>query len=153
MEPIPPTDAVPTERTLDLGGREVTLAYLGRGHTDHDLVALIPDAHVAVCGDLLEQGAPPSFGDAWPLEWPATLAALGSRLSGSWQLIPGHGAVVDLSFLHRQHSELAALEWLCREGYGDDRSPAELAARSPFNADHSLVAIRRAYAALDGRLP
>jgi glyoxylase-like metal-dependent hydrolase (beta-lactamase superfamily II) len=152
VEPTSPTTAVSTEQTLDLGGRTVTLAHLGRGHTDNDLIALVPDAHVAVCGDLLEQGAPPSFGDAWPLEWPATLAALGTRLADHWQLVPGHGAVVDTAFLHRQHSELASLEWLCREGYGDGRDPTELAQRSPFGPDHSLVAIRRAYADLDGRL-
>jgi glyoxylase-like metal-dependent hydrolase (beta-lactamase superfamily II) len=152
VDPTPPTSPVPSEQVIDLGGRTVTLAYLGRGHTDHDLVALVPDARVAACGDLLEQGAPPSFGDSWPLEWPATLAALASRMTGSWQLVPGHGAVVDLAFLHRQHSELAALEWLCRDGYGDGREPSELAPRSPFGPDHSLVAIQRAYAALDGQL-
>ncbi|WP_163506371.1 MBL fold metallo-hydrolase [Fodinicola acaciae] len=154
VDPVPPTHSVEVEESVDLGGRTAVLAHLGRGHTDHDLVVVVPDAHVAVCGDLVEQGAPPSFGDAYPLDWPATLAALAGRLTdagGSWQLVPGHGAVVDQEFLHRQHGELASLEWLCRDGYGDGRDPLELAQRSPFGPEHSLVAIRRAYADLDGR--
>ena len=55
-----------TRATLDLGGREVRLAYLGRGHTDNDIVISIPDADVLCAGDLLENGAPPYFGDGYP---------------------------------------------------------------------------------------
>ena len=36
----PPERIFADAATLDLGGREVRLAYLGRGHTDNDIVVL-----------------------------------------------------------------------------------------------------------------
>ena len=48
---LDPPDRVFTDAaTLDLAGREVRLEYLGRGHTDNDIVVSIPDADVAVRG-------------------------------------------------------------------------------------------------------
>ena len=77
------TASSPRPRTLDLAGREIRLAYLGRGHTDNDIVVSIPDADVLCAGDLLENGAPPCFGDGYPMDWPATaegiLAMTGER--------------------------------------------------------------------------
>ena len=63
------------------GGRVGRLRHAGRGHSAGDLVALVAvlDADVAVVGDLVEQGGPPRFDDAYPLEWPDTLAALQHR--------------------------------------------------------------------------
>ena len=62
---------------LEVGGRRVELRFCGRGHTDNDLVVVVPDAGVVFAGDLVEEGAPPLYGDdAFPLEWPATLDRL-----------------------------------------------------------------------------
>ena len=69
----PPERVFADAATLDLGGREIRLAYLGRGHTDNDIVVSIPDADVLCAGDLLENGAPPWFGDGYPMDWPATV--------------------------------------------------------------------------------
>ena len=64
---LDPPDHTFTDRaTLDLDGRIVDLAYLGRGHTDNDIVITIADADVLCVGDLLENGAPPWFGDGYP---------------------------------------------------------------------------------------
>ncbi|HEV2088355.1 MAG TPA: MBL fold metallo-hydrolase, partial [Cryptosporangiaceae bacterium] len=146
----PPDRAVHDGATLQLGGRTVRLRHHGRGHTDHDLVVVVPDARVVCTGDLVEAGAPPSFEDSYPLEWPATLAAVLRELSGP--VVPGHGAVVDAAYAQAQHAELATLEWLCREGHADSAPVAEVAARSPFGAAASRIAVERAYADLDGRL-
>ena len=89
--PDPPDRVFADAATLDLDGREIRLAYLGRGHTDNDIVVSIPDADVLCAGDLLENGAPPWFGDGYPMDWPATaeriLALTGERTVVS----PGHG--------------------------------------------------------------
>lgn len=151
----PPDAAVHDAVDLDIGGRAVLLRYLGRGHTDNDLVVLVPDAGVTLTGDLVEAGAPPSFGDSWPLEWPATLAELlqlAHQEHSAAVFVPGHGAPVDEAYVKGQHADLAQLEWLCREGHGDSAPIAEVAARSPYGAEASLTAVRRAYADLDGRL-
>ena len=81
----PPDRVFADAATLDLGGREIRLAYLGRGHTDNDIVVSIPDADVLCAGDLLENGAPPWFGDGYPMDWPATaerILALTGRADG-----------------------------------------------------------------------
>jgi glyoxylase-like metal-dependent hydrolase (beta-lactamase superfamily II) len=91
--------------SLDLGGRTVTLIHPGRGHSDHDIVVQIPDTDVSFVGDLVEQGAPPSFDDAFPLEWPDTLERLLDRIGPV--VVPGHGDVVDPSFVDRQRIDIA----------------------------------------------
>ena len=115
-----------------------------------DLVVEVPDADVVVAGDLVEQGGPPSFEDSYPLEWPETLAALARRLSPTTAVVPGHGAVVDAAFVGAQHAELAALEWLIREGHAERAPAGPLAARAPYPPEAALAAVRRGYAELDG---
>jgi hypothetical protein len=55
-------------------------------------------------------------------------------------------------FVAAQHADLARLAWLCRDGHADNRPAEEVAAVAPFTPEVSLVAVRRAYADLDGRL-
>jgi glyoxylase-like metal-dependent hydrolase (beta-lactamase superfamily II) len=148
----PPDRFVKAESTMDIGGRVLELRHLGRGHTDGDLVVLIPDAGVLLAGDLIEEGSPPSFVDAYPIEWPETVTALVHLGSAATVVVPGHGAPVDLTFARTQHSELTQLAWLIREGHADGADPAKVAAKAPFGADAALVAVQRGYAELDGYL-
>jgi glyoxylase-like metal-dependent hydrolase (beta-lactamase superfamily II) len=148
---LAPTRLVRDSATLDLGGRPIVLRHLGRGHTAGDLVVQVPDADVVLAGDLVEQGAPPAFGDGYPLEWPETLAALAHLLSPATTVVPGHGALVDKAFVQAQHAQLTELDWLIRDGHADGARPEEVAARSPFGAHASLAAVRRGYAELSGR--
>lgn len=150
VEIHPPDRTVHQHATLDVGGRQVRLHHLGRGHTDNDLVVAVPDADVLIAGDLVESGGPPSFDDGYPVQWPSTVAAL-LRLAGPRTVIlPGHGAPVDRGFVALQHRELTDLEWLIRVGHAN-RSPAEeVAARAPFGPAAALPAVRRGYAELDG---
>jgi glyoxylase-like metal-dependent hydrolase (beta-lactamase superfamily II) len=100
-----PDHLVDVTAGLDVGGRAVSLRHLGRGHTSADLVVSVDD--VLFAGDLVEEGAPPAMGDAYPLEWPATLTALLGLVVGP--VVPGHGAVVDEAFVTAQRDELAEL--------------------------------------------
>ena len=99
---------------LEIGGREVVLRFLGRGHTDHDLVVDVDDGAVVFAGDLVEEGAPPAFEDAFPAEWPATLGRV--HLLARGPVVPGHGAVVDAEFVASQREELLAVVTALREG-------------------------------------
>ena len=57
---VDPPDRTFTEHgTFRVGERRVDLRFLGRGHTDADIVVEIPDAGVLFAGDLLEDGATP----------------------------------------------------------------------------------------------
>ncbi|MEH1126801.1 MBL fold metallo-hydrolase [Micromonospora sp. CPCC 206061] len=147
-----PNETVRHESTLDLGGRAVILYHFGRGHTDGDLVVHVPDAEVVVAGDLVEEGAAPSFDDAYPLEWPETVAALLRLTTPSTAIVPGHGAAVGQNFVRGQHEELAALDWVIRDGHADGAPAEHVAAKAPFGPDVALVAVRRGYAELSGRL-
>lgn len=145
-----PDRGVRTESFMDIGDRVVALHHFGRGHTDGDLVVHVPDVSVVVAGDLVEEGAPPSFEDSFPLDWPDTLTpllALAPRV-----VVPGHGAVVDADFVERQRAELSRLEWLIRETEGDGATPEAVAAKAPFGPQAALVAVRRGYADLSGGL-
>jgi glyoxylase-like metal-dependent hydrolase (beta-lactamase superfamily II) len=146
-----PDRLVRTTATVDVAGRPVSLHHLGRGHTAGDLVIDVPDARVLIAGDLVEQGAPPSFGDdAYPLQWPDTVAALLRLVAPDGVVVPGHGAPVDRAFVDAQHRQLSELDRLIREGHAAGAGPADVAARSPFGAAASLVAVRRGYAELAG---
>jgi glyoxylase-like metal-dependent hydrolase (beta-lactamase superfamily II) len=138
-----PNRTFTTDAELDLGGRRVLLHHPGRGHTDHDVVAHVPDAGVSVVGDLVEQGAPPSFEDAYPLDWPETLTALLPRLHPV--VVPGHGDVVDPGFVAGQRDHLAVVAEAARAlpPDADERDLLRLAARLPVGRRAGLEALRR----------
>jgi glyoxylase-like metal-dependent hydrolase (beta-lactamase superfamily II) len=132
-----PDHLVDDAATLDVGGRTVSLRYLGRGHTGADLVVAVDD--VLFAGDLVEEGAPPAMEDAYPLEWPTTLTALLAMVLGP--VVPGHGALVDEAFVAAQRDELAELARLLT-GHHDLSS-------GPFDEDTRRMAAGRVY----GRRP
>jgi glyoxylase-like metal-dependent hydrolase (beta-lactamase superfamily II) len=116
---------------LGVGGRRVELRFLGRGHTDHDLVVVVPDAGVVFGGDLVEEGGPPVYGtDAFPLQWPATLDRLLALAPPT--VVPGHGDVVGHGFVAGQRDELAAMAALCRRVAAGELPPGEAVRTAPF---------------------
>jgi len=87
-----PTLTFSGKLTLWLGGLEVQLLQLGRGHTKGDTVAWLPQQKILFSGDLVEFDATPYAGDAYFRDWPQTLdniAALQPQ-----QLVPGRGAAL-----------------------------------------------------------
>lgn len=104
------------DAVLDLGGREVTVAYLGRGHTASDLVVVVPatdqgERTVVFTGDLVEESADPAIdADSDVAAWPATLGRLLAVGGPEAIYVPGHGGVVDAEFVRRQR------DWLVRRG-------------------------------------
>jgi glyoxylase-like metal-dependent hydrolase (beta-lactamase superfamily II) len=107
-------DHTVTAADLDLGGRSVHLELPGPGHTDHDLVVVVPPVAadqrtVVFCGDLVEESADPAIDAGSDLPaWPHALDRL-LELGGDDALyVPGHGAVVDAPFVRAQRDWLAA---------------------------------------------
>jgi glyoxylase-like metal-dependent hydrolase (beta-lactamase superfamily II) len=91
----------------------------------------VDDAGVVFAGDLVEEGAPPSYGtDAYPLEWPATLDRLLDLAAPV--VVGGHGDVVGHGFVRGQREQLAAMAALCRRVAAGEL-PAEAAVQAaPF---------------------
>jgi glyoxylase-like metal-dependent hydrolase (beta-lactamase superfamily II) len=142
VELVPPSDLIEDSETLELGDRQVELRYLGRGHTDNDIVVRVPDASVLFAGDLLENAPAPGFGDSYPVAWGDTGVALLDLVDGT--VVPGHGDPFDRAFAERQVAELGALADLAREAVAGSIGLDEAIRRSPFPADATGEALERA---------
>lgn len=144
----PPDHTFDRSTALTLAGRTIVLQYLGRGHTDNDIAATVADAGVLFAGDLVEESGPPSFGDAFPLEWPDTAAALLPLAAGP--VVPGHGAIVDRAFVAAQQADLAEVARLALERHTLGMSvPQAAAAGGPFPADVLQTAFGRVWSGLE----
>jgi glyoxylase-like metal-dependent hydrolase (beta-lactamase superfamily II) len=96
---------------IDLGDLTVSISHPGRGHTDHDLIVIVPvtDRTVVFCGDLVEESGDPSIdADSDVASWPATLDRVLAAGGEDAVFVPGHGAVVDAAFIGRQQDWLRA---------------------------------------------
>ena len=89
ITPTPPNVTYSKSKTINLGGREVQLLFLGRGHTNGDTVVFLPKEKIVATGDLMESTIA-YMGDAQFDEWVATLGKL-KALDFDLDL-PGHGA-------------------------------------------------------------
>ena len=86
----PPNLTIDKKMTLFRGGREIQILYLGRGHTDTDVVVLLPKERIVCTGDLMESQIS-YMGDSFPEEWIATLDRL--KALNFDTVMPGHGVV------------------------------------------------------------
>jgi cyclase len=86
----PPNLTFDASMTLYRGGREMRILYLGRGHTDTDVVVYLPKERIVCTGDLMESIVS-YMGDSYPEEWIATLERL--KEIDFDTVMPGHGVV------------------------------------------------------------
>jgi glyoxylase-like metal-dependent hydrolase (beta-lactamase superfamily II) len=85
----PPNVTYTDKKVIDLGGREVQLLFLGRGHTNGDTFVYLPKEKIVCTGDMLESG-PSYMGDGQFPEWIAALEKL--KALDTELVLPGHGA-------------------------------------------------------------
>ncbi|MCA0251938.1 MAG: MBL fold metallo-hydrolase [Actinobacteria bacterium] len=116
-----PTHPFTLARVIDLGDRRVELVHFGRGHSDGDTVAVVPDADVIFAGDLLEESGPPAFGpDCYPKEWPSAVDGILGLVNEHTILVPGHGRTIDRMYAFDQRARISGLygqaEHLARRG-------------------------------------
>ena len=96
LEQVKETKVTPPNLTLDRrmtlyrGSREIQIIYLGRGHTDTDVVVYLPKERMIATGDLMESVIS-YMGDSYPDEWIGTLDRL--RAIDFDTVLPGHGVV------------------------------------------------------------
>lgn len=84
-----PTVTFDERLTFWLGGLQVEIVYVGRGHTKGDTIVWLPEERTLFSGDLVVSDAAPYGGDAHFRDWPATLEKL--RALHPEVLVPGRG--------------------------------------------------------------
>lgn len=140
VEIDPPDRSFDHHAVVEVGGREVELRFLGRGHTDHDAVILVPGTGVVFGGDLIENGAVPAFPDAYPLEWPDTvdrLAPLVERVA-----VPGHGDPGGADWVREQAAALRVVADLGKRIAAGELELDDAVALTPYT-DYPAEDIRR----------
>ncbi|HEY7285752.1 MAG TPA: MBL fold metallo-hydrolase [Vicinamibacterales bacterium] len=154
----PPNLTFNDTMTLVRGGREIRLLYLGRGHTDTDVVVYLPKERIVCTGDLMESIISYA-GDAYPEEWIETLGKL--KAIDFDTVMPGHGVVFQgkgkieafQRYLRDMITQVAALR---RQGLSADDAAAKVdmtAYRNDFASIRSVgidpYAVRRIYQLTD----
>jgi cyclase len=86
---VPPTIGMTTRLSLYRGDREIRVQYVGRGHSDNDIVVFLPKERILCSGELLVNGLPDmGFGNI--TDWVSTLEAL--KAMDFQTVLPARGA-------------------------------------------------------------
>jgi glyoxylase-like metal-dependent hydrolase (beta-lactamase superfamily II) len=152
VELDPPDRTFSQHATICLGDREVELTYLGRGHTDNDIILRIPDADVLLAGDLLENGATPYFGDGYPMDWPETAEALLALVGPATVVVPGHGDHAGRAFVEESLVGFRAVAAAAQRVHAGEVMLEDAVALVPYPAAGALEPLQRAVAQLRGEL-
>lgn len=137
---------------IDLGDRVIELIHPGRGHTNGDIVARVPDADVIFAGDLVEESAErsavPGYGkDCFPMDWPSSLDLVLGLTGAETRIVPGHGSPVDQDFVYEQRAALGVVAETIRDlvTRGVPIEDALDAAEWPYPREELADAVRRGY--------
>jgi len=103
--PAPPLPSITFDDRLDLhlGGKDIRLLYLGRGHARGDIVMYLPEEGIVFCSELFFNRVFPGLRTGFSADWIATIdriKAVGARL-----IVPGHGDLADADTLRDRLDE------------------------------------------------
>jgi cyclase len=159
---ILPTEMVPERRTLDLGGKEIQILFLGRAHTGGDLSVYLPREKVLFMSEAYLNRVFPAMRSAYPSEWVAVIDRA-KRMDVNY-FVPGHGFVDSPAVLRE---ELDRYQQALRQVIAEARRlhaagvPVEEAVKQAnfgelggwsLYSSQREIAIRRVYAELNGQL-
>ncbi len=129
---------IEVERTLDLqlADETVHIAYLGPGHTDGDLVALLVGRKLLVAGDLVVNGFEPRIDEVAGGNVLALQKTLGRLLMLDFvRVLPGHGDVMSRADVEHLYQYLVAVEALVRAARASGQSVDQTVAALTAGAD------------------
>lgn len=127
---------------VNLGNTSATLFYLGRGHTDGDL--LVGSATALFVGDLVEHGTYPSFEDSYPKEWADALRHISALRHRYSFLVPGHGEPCTDQFVKTMANTLSTAIRQARQSLRDTPDDATKAIPIlPYGPEQSRWFIKR----------
>jgi cyclase len=148
---------------LLLGGEEVRVMHLGKGHTDGDLIAWFPKEKVLVAGDVFSNGFEPSVDESAGGDMLSLRGTVEALLSLPFEkVVPGHGELAGRTEVTALKEYLARLEsdvrLLLSQGRTEDEVVKSLVAQPspyraiPFGADRER-SVRLMYQAIVRTLP
>lgn len=119
--------------TLYLGGKEIQILFLGRGHTRSDTIVFLPEDRIAFMGETFYCDEFPYISSGYSADWMRTIEAAG-RLEADI-FIPGHG------FLPRDLRETRVELRNHWQVLKDVRDAVEVQVKKGASEDEALAAI------------
>jgi glyoxylase-like metal-dependent hydrolase (beta-lactamase superfamily II) len=128
IKQTPPNVTFDDTMTMYKGGREMHLMYLGRAHTDTDVITYLPRERIVATGDLMESVIS-YMGDSYPQDWIATLDRL--KTLDFDTVLPGHGVPFKgkeriTAFQDYLRDLLAQVDALKKQGLSADDAAAKV---------------------------
>ena len=157
-----PTEPITDKRAIRLGGTEIDVLFLGRGHTGGDLEVYLPREKILFMSEMFSNRIFPSMANGYPAEWVAALKKA-EQMDVSY-FVPAHGFVDSAAVLREEERNYRlALERIVAEGTrlhdaGTSLENAPAAARlEPYDGwtragNNAFAALKRVYMELDGAL-
>ena len=162
---VVPTETVADKRVLTVGGTEIQILFLGRGHTGGDLEVFLPRQNILWMSEVFFNRLYPSVGgnrSGRPIEWLETLKKAKAMNAGLY--VPNHGFIDSPKVLNEEFDNfIRALDNLVTETrrLHAARTPVESVPRLInlgefqywYRAANNLPdAVRNIYGELDGTL-
>jgi glyoxylase-like metal-dependent hydrolase (beta-lactamase superfamily II) len=150
--------------TIHLGGKEIQILYLGRGHTRGDSIIFVPQDRIAYVSELFFSDQFLYINDGYGLSWLKTLDAIQALPVDI--LVPGHGPIPEdpketRQGLQRFRQILVdlrdAVQQEITRGATEDQAAAAIRLpqyeKMQGYTSQREVAVRRMYKELTGKLP
>lgn len=159
---VPPTAMTGDSETIDVGGIEVRVLFLGRAHTGGDLSVYLPKQRLLFMSEIYLNRVFPAMRSAYPAEWIKAIdRALAMDID---RYVPGHGFIEEpkiareelVTYQNALKAVVAEVTRLHRLGLTEAEAMKQ--ANWGTYADWYLreqqgpIAVRRIYAELEGRL-
>jgi glyoxylase-like metal-dependent hydrolase (beta-lactamase superfamily II) len=156
-------ELVPDRTTIQLGGTEIQVRFLGRAHTGGDLTVYLPKEKILFMSEAYLNRIFPAMRSAYPSEWVAAIEK--AQAMDVKMYVPGHGFVESPAILKEELETFrkAIVQVIAEakrlKGQGLDADTAAKQAKfgdleswtlRPSQGD---TAIKRVYLELDGKLP
>ncbi len=165
MSPPPPapTELVEREKTLVLGGKEIRILFLGRGHTAGDLAVYLPGEKILFMSEAYLNRIFPAMRSAYPSAWIETIAR--AQAMDVDLYLPGHGFVESPAILEEEletfRKAIVRVVAEVKRLHALGLSPEEALAQADFGEletwslreSQAGIAIRRVYEEIEGKLP
>ena len=150
--------------TIHLGGKEIQILYLGRGHTRGDSIVFVPQDRIAYVSELFFSDQFLYINDGYGLSWLKTLDAIEALPADI--LVPGHGSIPQdpketRQGLHRFRQILVDLRDAVQQEIARGATEDQASAAIKFPQYEQMqgyksqreVAVRRMYKEITGTLP